>query len=112
MKLPKPLNLGRKIKLCLDCHSPLVVDSNITTSRLKRSEYICTSCKYIRAGSFSKTKTIDQQLAHGIKIHRVRVIKFITSLTGRVGRPPKLLAELRLHLRSINRSIKRHDNNK
>ena len=108
-KIPKPLNQDRAIKLCLDCHDPLKISSNITEARFKRSEYLCISCKYIRAGSYSKVKPINQQLAHGMKIYRVKLIKLIDSFTGRVGRPPNLINELKLHLRSINRSIKKHE---
>ena len=111
MKLTKALNQGRAIKLCLDCHTPLVVGSNILATRFARAEYICTACKYIRGGkTFAKNgMTIEKQLAHGMKIFRVKLLNQIESLSGRRGRPSNLLAELKLFLKDLNNSIKRYD---
>jgi len=99
----------KKIKHCLGCNELLVIGVNIVESRFNRSDYKCFLCRKVQMGSFSKTLPIAQQFAHGMKMHRVKLNKQINSLTGKVGRPPKLITELRLFLKQLNKTIKHHE---
>jgi hypothetical protein len=44
-----------------------------------------------------------------MKQHRVTLIKQIDSYKGKVGRPPKIVAELKLFLKKLNKTIKQHE---
>ena len=99
----------KKIRHCLGCHELLAIGKNITENYWANSDYKCKYCRTLQAGGFCKSLTINKQFAHGMKQHRVALLKQIDSYTGRVGRPPLLLAELKLFLKALNKSIKKHD---
>lgn len=83
---------------------------NITENYWSNSDYKCRYCRKLQAGGLLKGISINLQIAHGMKQHRVTLIKQIDNFSGRVGRPPLLLGELKLFLKKLNKAIKQHDN--
>ncbi|OWS71475.1 hypothetical protein CBI30_06965 [Polynucleobacter aenigmaticus] len=103
------LNHLRSIKICLGCHDPLFIGKNISNNKFLRSDYRCKHCSTLQAGGLCHSLPINKQFALGMKQHRVDLLKKIDSYKGKVGRPPKIVAELKLFIKKLNKAIKEHE---